>query len=248
MKQLLIIALVLSVFTSTLLAQSTTTQEILPLPVDSFASKINRQAKPQIIDVRTPEEYEMNHIRGAVSVNLKEEGYLKSIAGFDANKPVFIYAIQNYRSGLLATELRQKGYKEVYELKSGIASWIGAGYPYYSSVKNGVSLADYKKIVSSKKLVLVDIGTRYCGACVKVGKLLDSLKTEGDQSYEIVKLELYNNPELAAALKEITAVPTVILYKGGKEVWKKTGLTFTKEEIAGEIEKAKNANYANSAN
>jgi thiol-disulfide isomerase/thioredoxin len=110
---------------------------------------------------------------------------------------------------------------------------------YYSSVKNAVSLADYKKIIADNKLVLVDIGTKYCGACVKVKQIVDSLKTESNNSYEIVQLELYNNPQLAAELKEIEAVPTLILYKNGRIAWKKTGLTFTKEEISAEIAKAK---------
>ncbi len=216
-------------------------KEISPsvIPVDSFASKMGRQSKPQIIDVRTPEEYAMNHINGAVNIDLKATNYLEGLNQFDKKKPVFIYAIQNYRPGLLAVELREKGYAEVYELKSGIANWIGSGRPYYSSIKNVVSFAEYKKTIADNKLVLVDIGTKYCGACMKVKQIIDSLKSENNNSYEIVQLELYENAELAAGLKEIQAVPTVLLYKNGQIAWKKTGLTFTKAEINDAITKNK---------
>ncbi|MEI9942802.1 MAG: rhodanese-like domain-containing protein [Chitinophagaceae bacterium] len=238
MKQKLIIAALLLSAAAPAIAQTVVTAP-LPLTVDSFAAKISRQTKPQIIDVRTPEEYAMNHINGAVNIDLKATNYLEGLNQFDKKKPVFIYAIQNYRPGLLAVELREKGYAEVYELKSGIANWIGSGRPYYSSIKNVVSFAEYKKTIADNKLVLVDIGTKYCGACMKVKQIIDSLKSENNNSYEIVQLELYENAELAAGLKEIQAVPTVLLYKNGQIAWKKTGLTFTKAEINDAITKNK---------
>ena len=104
-----------------------------PLNADSFALKISQQTKPQIIDVRTPEEFAINHINDAINIDLRKTNYLDDLKQLDKNKPVFIYAIQNYRPGLLSKELREKGYAEVYELKSGIASWIGSGRPYFSS-------------------------------------------------------------------------------------------------------------------
>ena len=98
---------------------------------------------------------------------------------------------------------------------------------------------EYKKIVADHRLVLVDIGTKYCGACVKVNKIVDSLKSENNAAYEILQLDLYTNPQLAADLKEIQSVPTVLFYKEGQLVWKKTGLTFTKEELTAAIAKVK---------
>lgn len=239
MKQKFFTAILTLLIATPGFSQSESSTTFPPLSVDSFAAKISRQPKPQIIDVRTPEEFIINHINGAINIDLKAASYLDSVKQFDKKKPVFIYAIQNYRPGLLAKELRENGYTEVYELKSGIANWIGSGHPYYTSIKNVVSYADYKKIIASNKVVLVDIGTKYCGACVKVKMIVDSLKSESNNTYEIIQLELYNNPQLAADLKEIEAVPTVILYKDGHIVWKKTGLTFTKDEISAEVAKVK---------
>ena len=207
--------------------------------MDSFAVKIGRQTVPQIVDVRTPEEFDVNHLNGAISVDLREPAHLQSLDKFDRKKPIFIYAIQNRRSGILAEELRNNGFEEVYELRSGIASWIGAGYPCYSAVKDGVTLADYKKSVGDKGLVLVDIGTKYCGLCRQVKGIVDSLKSENDPSYKIVEIDLYNSPQLVSELGQVQAVPTVLLYKDGKIVWKRTGLTFSKTDIGQEIAKVK---------
>ena len=210
-----------------------------PLSADSFAAKISRQAKPQIIDARTKEEFVINHINDAVNIDQFAGNYLNDLQKFDKTKPVFIYAIQNYRPGILAKELRDSGFAEVYELKSGIGNWIGSGYPYYSSVKNIVSLEVYNKIINENKIVLVDVGTKYCGACVKVKKVVDSLREDNNASYKIEEIDLYHNPELVAGLKEIQAVPTVLLYKDGKVIWKRTGLSFTKKDIEAEVAKAK---------
>jgi rhodanese-related sulfurtransferase len=214
-------------------------EEFAPLGVDSFHTKIGHQATPQIIDVRTPEEFAINHLNGAISVDLRKEDHLKELSKLDKARPVFIYAIQNRRSGILAGELRKEGFSEVYELRSGIGSWIGAGYPYYNSARCGVTLADYKKSISDGGLVLVDIGTKYCGLCRQVRGMIDSLNGQHDPAYKIVEIDLYNDPQLVAALGEVQAVPTVLLYKNEKIVWKRTGLSFTKGDIETEIKKEK---------
>jgi rhodanese-related sulfurtransferase len=208
------------------------------ISVDSFACKISRQLKPQIIDVRTPEEFKMNHINGAVYINLKEDNYVNLLKDFDKNKPVFIYAIQNNRPDILAEELNSIGYTTIYELKGGIAGWIGRGYPYYTSVKNNISYAEYEQTISDNNIVLVEIGTKFCGLCTKAKVIIDSLLEDNNDSYQIVELELYNNPQLVADLGEVSAVPTILLYKEGKIIWKRTGLTFNKEDIKTEIAKA----------
>ncbi|HMG82003.1 MAG TPA: rhodanese-like domain-containing protein [Ferruginibacter sp.] len=207
------------------------------ISVDSFAAKINRQQAPQIIDVRTPEEFTINHISGASYLNLKDANHLDSLKNLDKSKPVFIYAIQNSRPDILAQELLANGYKEVYELKGGIAAWIGGGNAYYTSVKNNLSVADYNKTLNDNKIVLVEIGTKYCGLCAKAKVIVDSLQNDG--SYKLLQLELYNNPQLVAQLGEVPSVPTILLYKDGQIVWKRSGLTFDKNDINTAIAKAK---------
>jgi len=207
--------------------------------VDSFAARISRQSAPQIIDLRTQKEFELNHVTGAVNIDLQGANDLAGLEKLDKTRPVFLYAIQHNRPDIVARQLRVKGYKEVYELRTGIAGWIAGGYPYYSTVGSELTPAAYKKIINSGRLVLVDIGTRYCGLCAKVKEWVDSLKSRNDPGYTVVELELYKNTQLVADLKEIRAVPAVILYKDGKVIWKREGLTFTKEDMETELAKAK---------
>jgi rhodanese-related sulfurtransferase/thiol-disulfide isomerase/thioredoxin len=230
----------IAVFISLMFVITVFAQETSPalIEVDSFAAKAIREVKPQIIDVRTPEEFKTNHIRGAIAVNLKENNYLNRLNQFDKTKPVFIYAIQSSRPDVLAKELQEIGYTNVYELKGGIAAWIGKGYPYYSSMKSNFSKTDYNKIIKDNKIVLVEIGTKYCGLCVKAKRIIDSLQNNANNSYKIIELELYDNPQLVANIQEVDAVPTLLLYKEGKINWKRTGLNFNKDDIEKQIEKA----------
>ena len=237
MKKVFIITLISFTCFTAAFAQVTKNNPSL-VEVDSFAARINGQLKPQIIDVRTPEEFKINHIKGAIAINLTENNYLDRLKQFDKTKPVFIYAIQNNRPDILAKELNDIGYTNVYELKGGIAAWIGKGYPYFSSISNTISTIDYNKIISGNKIVLVEIGTKYCGLCVKEKHIIDSLQNDVNSSYKIIELELYNNLQLVADLKEVSAVPTILLYKEGKINWKRTGLDFNKNDIEKQIAKA----------
>src|SRR5664280_2069968 len=146
MKKVFIITLINFICFTTSFGQVAKNNPAL-LEVDSFAARINSQFNPQIIDVRTPEEFKINHINGAIAINLKENNYLDELNQFDKSKPVFIYAIQNSRPDILAKELNEIGYTNVYELKGGIAAWIGKGYPYFSSISNTISTTDYNKII-----------------------------------------------------------------------------------------------------
>ncbi|MFH6945054.1 thioredoxin domain-containing protein [Flavobacterium sp. FlaQc-50] len=201
------------------------------VPLDVFYSKIKSQKNPQLIDARGPEEFALNHIEGAVNLNLQSENYAKYVAHLDPSKPVFIYSIGAGRSVALADELLKNGFKEAYSLEGGIASWIGAGKPFYSNSKSKLSLAEYKQIITENNFVLVDIGSKYCGACKKVKPVLETLKAQYGENLKIVEIELEDSPKVIADLKTIQVFPTLILYKNGKITFKKEGSADLKKEV-----------------
>lgn len=236
MKKIILLTLAVGIIASASFAQTVEkSNDPFVLPVDSFAAQLKTHRVPQLIDVRTPEEYAINHLYGAISVDLQKENYLDALKKFDKEKPVYIYAIRNNRSNLLAKKLRELGYTKVYELEAGIGSWIGTGKQIYTAARNETTLSDYNKLINSKKLVLIEFGTTYCGACRKVKSMLDSLPITPQSDSKIAFIDLYYNPKLVSSLNTVRAIPTVILYKDGKVVWRRTGLTFTKDEVEKEI-------------
>ncbi|AOW09333.1 thioredoxin domain-containing protein [Flavobacterium gilvum] len=201
------------------------------LQIDSFYAKIKEQKNPQIIDARSPEEFAINHINGAVNFNLETKNYIQYVAKLDKSKPVFIYSIGAGRSGQLANELLKNGFSDVHDLDGGIAAWIGGGKPFYSNTKNKLSQAEYQKIVTSNNTVLVDIGSRYCGACKKVKPVLETIRAQYGEDVKIVEIDLEDNPQIIADLKTVKVFPTLILYRKGKIFFKKDGGQDLKKDV-----------------
>ncbi len=206
-------------------------QNQITLELDAFYSKIIAEKNPQLIDARSPEEFAINHLNGAVNFNLETKNYAEYVNRLDKSRPVFIYSIGAGRSNLLAKELLKNGFTEVHDLQGGIAAWIGGGKSFYSNTKSKLSLAAYKKVIAENNNVLVDIGSRYCGACKKVKPVLETIKAEHGTHLKIVEIDLEESPQVIADLKTVKVFPTLILYQNGKIVFKKDGAADLKKEL-----------------
>lgn len=71
-----------------------------------------------IVDVRTNDEYESGHIKGAVNVPVSE---IKSI-DISKDKKIVVYCRSGSRSNTAAKELIELGYEKVYDM-GGINDW-----------------------------------------------------------------------------------------------------------------------------
>ena len=217
-------------FTSLSLSAQTPT-----LPFDAFESKLAQAGnRAQILDARSAEEYTQNHLKGAISFSVADQAdFAKKTQQLDKAAPVFIYSIGNGRSGQLARQLREAGFADVTELPGGLSNWIGSGRPVESTVGPGLSLAEFQSQLQSNKLVLVDFGSRYCGSCKKLAPTVDELEKEHAAGLKVIRIEAYDNKALLKELG-IRSLPTLVLYKSDREVWKKAGVT-PKSEIQATI-------------
>jgi phage shock protein E len=77
----------------------------------------------QLIDVRTPEEYNSGHLKNAVNINYLESDFLKKMNTLDKSKEIYIYCKSGNRSGNAAQKLKDAGFPKVYDLKGGILNW-----------------------------------------------------------------------------------------------------------------------------
>lgn len=75
----------------------------------------------QLIDVRTKDEYDWGHIKGAklISVDVISE----HVSELSKDKPVLVYCASGVRSAQAASYLASNGFKKVYDLSGGIARW-----------------------------------------------------------------------------------------------------------------------------
>ncbi len=78
----------------------------------------------QLIDVRTPEEYNLGHINGAVNIDYKNENiFYRSFKKLDKSKPVYLYCRSGNRSKKSADILIELGFSRIYDLKGGFIEW-----------------------------------------------------------------------------------------------------------------------------
>ena len=219
---------------------ATSAQETQKLAsLEEFSTKLSQQENPQIIDARSAEEFALNHLPRAVNFNLQSTNYAALVKILDPAKPVFVYSIQNGRSSALAGDLRSRGFREVYDLEKGLGNWVGGGKPLFVAGKEELSLSEFKQILASNKLVLVDIGSRYCGSCKRVKPILKTLRQELGEALKIVELGLEESPELIASLKTVNAFPYLILYQQGEIVWQRSGITDLKSDLDLALKKVK---------
>ena len=93
------------------------------LEYKSYKSHIENNSV-QLFDVRTPEEYNLGHINGAVNIDFKnEEIFYRSFEKLDKSKPVYLYCRSGNRSKKSADILIELGFSKVYDLKGGFIEW-----------------------------------------------------------------------------------------------------------------------------
>lgn len=91
-----------------------------------FKAKLAAAENPQLIDVRTPREYEKGSIEGATLINYKDRTYATEINKLDQNRPVFIFCQSGGRSQGACNQAVTDGFTEIYELKGGYGAWWNA--------------------------------------------------------------------------------------------------------------------------
>lgn len=93
------------------------------------ARAIMKKEKPLLLDVRTPGEFSAGHIEGAKLLPLQQLS--KRIGELEEykNKPVVVYCRSGNRSIPAAQVLIQNGFKQVYNVKTGIRGWVKEDYP-----------------------------------------------------------------------------------------------------------------------
>lgn len=84
--------------------------------------------------------------------------------------------------------------------------------------------ANFKKeALEADKLVFVDFYADWCGPCKMMSPIIDELAKDYEGEIIIGKLNTDENPNTAAQYK-VMSIPTMILFKDGKEVDKVVGV------------------------
>jgi rhodanese-related sulfurtransferase len=77
----------------------------------------------QLVDVRTPKEYEEGHIENALNIDVTDDSFVKNIQQLNKEKPVMVYCRSGHRSARAAQILKEQGFKKIYNLDGGFMAW-----------------------------------------------------------------------------------------------------------------------------
>ncbi|MCK0160989.1 rhodanese-like domain-containing protein [Allomuricauda sp. F6463D] len=79
----------------------------------------------QLIDVRTPGEYNAGHIDDAINFDIsKYQNFIEQINTLDKEDPVYLYCAVGARSIHAAKILKSKGFTKIYDYSGGYDDWI----------------------------------------------------------------------------------------------------------------------------
>ena len=97
------------------------------LNAELFEEQLNKTDNPQLVDVRTLAEYAVEHISGAILIDVRKENFVDQIEQLDRSRPVFVYCRRGIRSLEAATILERNKFHVVYNLEGGIIEWKDKG-------------------------------------------------------------------------------------------------------------------------
>ncbi|MCF0179695.1 MAG: thioredoxin [Bacteroidales bacterium] len=83
-------------------------------------------------------------------------------------------------------------------------------------------MENFKNIIATEPLVLVDFFATWCGPCKMMHPVLEELKEKMGDGIRILKIDVDKNEELSMEYR-IMSVPTLMLFRNGENVWRESG-------------------------
>jgi rhodanese-related sulfurtransferase len=200
----------------------------------AFEKDLNNN-NAQLLDVRTPEEYQAGHIKNALLANWMDQNeFTDRVKYLDKEKPVLVYCASGGRSSKASQWLSSNGFAHVENLTGGFTEWKLENKPVEAASNvPQMTIDEYYAVLKSDEPVLVEFGAEWCPPCRGMQPVLDALQAENNK-FKLVKVDGMNTALMQQL--DVKELPTFIVYKNGKETWRKQGIV-EKDELKKELGK-----------
>ncbi|MFC0656888.1 thioredoxin [Mongoliitalea lutea] len=81
----------------------------------------------------------------------------------------------------------------------------------------------FNELINSDQPVLVDFFATWCGPCQMMQPILQDTARQLGDKVKIVKVDVDKNPYASSSF-QVRGVPTLILFQGGKVLWRQSGV------------------------
>jgi len=82
---------------------------------------------------------------------------------------------------------------------------------------------NFETIINDTKPVIVDFHALWCGPCKVQSPILKELAAELGDRVKVIKIDVDQNNAIASQY-QIQSVPTLIVFKNGKPIWRQSGV------------------------
>ncbi len=200
-----------------------------------FDAAVHGNSNIQLVDVRTPAEFDKGHLKNASNIDFRGN-FDQGISALKKDRPVYVYCLSGGRSAAAARKMKAAGFTQVIDMAGGIMAWNNAGLPLEgntTSASTGTSRAKYDAMVSGSLSVLVNFYAPWCAPCKKMSPMLKELEAAHKGKFKLVKLNADDEKVLMKEM-EVKEIPTFIVYRNGKKVWQHVGLV-TEQDLTSQL-------------
>jgi len=193
----------------------------------AFQKAINSEARKQILDVRSAEEFQNGHIEGAVNADINSPSFQQTASTLEKEKTVFVYCLSGARSASAAGQLKEMGFTKIVNLTGGMLAWQSSDLPISTSqstnIYSGLTDVSFAAKIKGKPMVIIDYNATWCGPCKQLSPILKEWVKAQKGAVELIEIDVDENQELAKS-KKIEAIPYLEMYKNGAKIWSSVGL------------------------
>ncbi|MFZ9046172.1 MAG: thioredoxin [Cyclobacteriaceae bacterium] len=92
-----------------------------------------------------------------------------------------------------------------------------------------MSKSSFGELIKGNTPVLIDFSAEWCGPCKMLAPILNEVKNTLGNKVKIIKIDIEKNQQLASNYR-VQSVPTMILFKESKQLWRQSGVP-TKDQL-----------------
>jgi rhodanese-related sulfurtransferase len=131
-------ALLTSYFYANGLGTDTIQKTITDVQADSLIKTNASNNNFYILDVRTPDEYRLGHLKNSNNINSSDPLFNQKIDSLDRDNSYLVYCAAGGRSIKAFNKMVSLHFREVYNMAGGFSKWQADGYPYEVDTANNI--------------------------------------------------------------------------------------------------------------